>query len=180
MSASLLSPSLFEDSDSDVFISTQSTTSTALEINQILYNLPSVSDRFINESIHKSYILYQRQRSASETSVYQDCTNTYESSDVDSCEDNEENTSSLCSTPFTERNQTGIETDGTQVSVSSRDAVIAYEVQEHLILPEYPDTDKNGILHIIHASKNPLENVEDTVTAVNQATSQLMSSVCSI
>jgi hypothetical protein len=46
MSASLLSPSLFEDSDSDsdLFdLSTQPTTSTALEINQILYNLPSVS-----------------------------------------------------------------------------------------------------------------------------------------
>jgi hypothetical protein len=113
---------------------------------------------------------------ASETSVYQDCIDIYEASDLDSNKDNEENTSFLGSTPIT----LGIKTDGTQVSISSRDAVIAYEIQEHLILPEYPDTDKNGILHIIHASKNPLENVEDTVTAVNQATSQLMSSVCLI
>jgi hypothetical protein len=43
MSAFLLSPSLFEDSDSDP---TQSTTSAASEINRILYNLPSVSDLF--------------------------------------------------------------------------------------------------------------------------------------
>ena len=100
--------------------------------------------------------------------MYQDCINT---SDVDSCEDDNENISSVGSTPFTQQSQTGIETDGTQVSISSRDAVVAYEVQEHLILPEYPDTDKNGILHIIHASKNPLENVEDTVTVINQATS---------
>jgi hypothetical protein len=56
--------------------------------------------------------------------------------------------------------------------------VIAYEIQEHLILPEYPDTDKGGVLHIIHASKNPLQNIEDTTTHVNQITSQLMSSVC--
>jgi hypothetical protein len=110
--------------------------------------------------------------------VYQDCVNAYESSDVDSSEDNEENISSLGSIAFTQRSQTSIETDGTKVSVSSRDAVIAYELQEHLILPEYPDTDEKGILHIIHASKNPLEHVENTVSAVNQVTSQLISSVC--
>ncbi|KAJ5910743.1 uncharacterized protein N7473_000046 [Penicillium subrubescens] len=74
MSASLLSPSLFEDSDSDP---TQSTTSAASDINRILYNLPS------------------RQRSNSETSVYQDCINTYELSDIDSDENDKENTSSL-------------------------------------------------------------------------------------
>jgi hypothetical protein len=63
------------------------------------------------------------------------------------------------------------------VSGSSRDAVVAYEVQEHLILPEYPDTADNGILHIIHASKNPFENREDTSSNINQVTSQLMLSV---
>jgi hypothetical protein len=41
MSASLLSLSLFEDSDSNP---TQSTTSAILEINRILYNLLSISN----------------------------------------------------------------------------------------------------------------------------------------
>ncbi|KAJ5900210.1 uncharacterized protein N7473_004280 [Penicillium subrubescens] len=156
MSASLLSPLLFEDSDSNP---TQSTTSAASEINRILYNLPS------------------RERSNSETSVYQDCINIYESADIDSDENNEENISSLGSQAFTQLCQTGIEIDGVKVSGSSRDTVIANEIQEHLILPEYPDTDKDGVLHIIHASKNPLQNLEDTTAHVNQITSQLISSV---
>jgi hypothetical protein len=53
------------------------------------------------------------------------------------------------------------------VSGSSRDAVVAYEAQEHLILLEYPDIADNSILYIIHASKNPFENREDTSSNIN-------------
>jgi hypothetical protein len=178
MLAPWFSPSLFEDSspdllNSEVDISTRSTTSAALEINRILYNLPSVSGPFIY-TICETYVSNQRQRSDSEASVYQDCINAYESSDLDPYENNEENISSLGSNALTQLSQTGIETDGTKVSGSSRDTVVTYEVQEHLILLEYPDTADNGILHIIHASKNPFENREDTSSNINQVTSQLM------
>jgi hypothetical protein len=97
--------------------------------------------------------------------------------DIDPYENNEENISSLGSNAPTQLSQTGVETDGTKVSGSSRDTMITYEVQEHLILPEYPDTANNGILHIIHASKNLFKNSEDTGSIVNQVTSQLMLSV---
>jgi transcription elongation factor Elf1 len=132
MSAPWFSPSLFEDSspdlpDSKVNISTRSTTSAALEINRILYNLPSVSGPFTC-TICETYVSNQRQRSDSETSVYQDCINAYKSSNIDPYENNEENISSLGSNAPTQPSQTGVETDGTKVSGSSRDTMIAYEV----------------------------------------------------
>jgi hypothetical protein len=99
MSAPWFSPSLFKDSgpdllDSEVDISTRSTTSAALEIDRILYNLLSVSGPF-TYAIYETYVSNQRQRLDSETSVYQDCINAYKSSDLDPYKNNKENISSL-------------------------------------------------------------------------------------
>ena len=53
----------------------------------------------------------------------------------------------------------------------------AYEVQEHLLLPEYPATDDNGVLHIIHASNNPFQDMPSNSTGINEIFTQLMSAV---
>jgi hypothetical protein len=108
--------------------------------------------------------------------LYQDCIDPDQLSDVNSDQDDEENRSNLDSSIAP--SNASIITGGTKISSSSKDAIITHEVQEHLILPEYPDTDEDGILHIIHASENPLQDIESTSAGVNEVCSQLMSSVC--
>ncbi|KAJ5110975.1 hypothetical protein N7532_001510 [Penicillium argentinense] len=159
MAHSFFPPPLFGPHDPEIVADAQATASAALELDRILYDFPP------------------RDRSNSQTSVYQDCHDEYQSSDGDSCQDSEENTTSLGPTSTISLDQVDVSRDGTIVSGSSRDAVIAYEVQDHLMLPEYPDTDENGVLHIIHVSKNPLQNVESSSREINEIFTQLMSSV---
>lgn len=73
--------------------------------------------------------------------------------------------------------QTDVSTDGTLISTNRRDTVTAYEVQEHLLIPEYPATDDNGVLHIIHASTNPFQDMPSDSGGINEIFTQLMSAV---
>jgi hypothetical protein len=50
-----------------------------------------------------------------------------------------------------------VTTQGAIVSSNGQRKITVSEIQEHLIMPEYPATANEGILHFIH-SKNPLQS----------------------
>jgi hypothetical protein len=52
-----------------------------------------------------------------------------------------------------------LESQGVVISSNGPNAVVVHEVQDHLLLPEYPHTDDKGIIHFIHC-KQPLWNEE--------------------
>lgn len=76
--------------------------------------------------------------------------------------------------------QAEIDKHGVIISSNGPHKITATEVQEHLIMPDYPDTSNEGIVHFIH-SKNPMENLsEDTSiseTSLYQAFTTEMSRV---
>ena len=51
---------------------------------------------------------------------------------------------------YAEHIQAAIEKDGVVIASNGKKKVIISEVQDHLDVPEYPITDKNGVLHFIH------------------------------
>lgn len=63
------------------------------------------------------------------------------------------------------------------VSSSSRASVEAETIQEHVTIPEYPATSRNGVLHIIHLGKSPLPEDSENPTLLHNTTTDLMSNV---
>src|SRR6267378_1276029 len=52
--------------------------------------------------------------------------------------------------------QTEIGEHGAIISSNGKNKVTITEVQEHLMMPDYPETSNEGVLHFIH-SKNPID-----------------------
>jgi hypothetical protein len=76
--------------------------------------------------------------------------------------------------------QDEIDKHGVIISSNGYNKITATEVQEHLIIPDYPDTSNEGIIHFIH-SKNPLQNTSEETsiseTSLHQAFTTEMSRV---
>lgn len=133
------------------------------ELNRILYDIPS------------------QPRSNSNASIYQDCVDEHRSSEEDLEQEDNRDQSLVSSTPFSSLiglNSANVSANGAKISSNGRENVLAYELQEHLLVPDYPDTDKRGVLHLIHLKRNPLENLSNDENAINEVFTQLMSSVC--
>jgi hypothetical protein len=54
---------------------------------------------------------------------------------------------------------------GAIISSNGRRKITVSEIQEHLIMPEYPATANEGILHFIH-SKNPIQSQSGELQAI--------------
>lgn len=50
-----------------------------------------------------------------------------------------------------------VRTQGVVISSNGRSRITVSEVQEHSVMPEYPEIANEGILHFIHI-KNPIES----------------------
>jgi hypothetical protein len=64
---------------------------------------------------------------------------------------------------------------GAVISSNGRSKISVSEVIDHLVMPEYPATSENGILHFIH-SENPIQS--DEKAAIQEAFTREMSKVC--
>lgn len=75
--------------------------------------------------------------------------------------------------------QSVIEKYGAVISSNGRSKVTVDEVQEHMVIPDYPHTKDSatGILHIINI-ENPMPSGELNSNEVNNVFTQLMSKVC--
>jgi hypothetical protein len=73
--------------------------------------------------------------------------------------------------------QSMLQTYGYVISSRGRQQVTISEVQDHLNMPPYPATDKNGILHFIHTKSN-LEGIDES--GIQAIFREQMSNVCLI
>lgn len=82
------------------------------------------------------------------------------------------------SSVYAKQLQSVIEKYGAVVSSNGRSKVIVDEVQEHMVMPDYPHTKDSatGILHIINM-ENPMPSGELNSNQVNNVFTQLMSKV---
>jgi hypothetical protein len=69
-------------------------------------------------------------------------------------------------------------TDNVIISASGPHIVKCGQLKEHLLIPAYPTTSANGVLHLVHLRKNPLAGIESNITAINEKFQYLMSEVC--
>jgi hypothetical protein len=72
--------------------------------------------------------------------------------------------------------QAEIDKHGIIISSNGPNKITATEVQEHLIMPDYPDTSNDGIVHFVH-SKNPMPEDTSSETSLYQAFTAEMSRV---
>lgn len=75
-----------------------------------------------------------------------------------------------------------IEQFGAVVSSNGRNKVKIEEVQDHLLIPEYPHTSVEGILHFIHLARSPLPTPgsENVTKEIFEMFTQLTSEVSSL
>ena len=77
---------------------------------------------------------------------------------------------------YAEHIQSITQSNGLLVSTNGRHQITVSEVQDHFMIPEYPDTSEDGILHFIHTQSafdsNDKKSIEKMVA-------EHMSKVCS-
>jgi hypothetical protein len=66
---------------------------------------------------------------------------------------------------------------GAIISSNGQSRTIIHEIQEHLLLPDYPHTSYEGILHFVHC-ENPLKGIDNTdKSSICSAFTKFMSGV---
>jgi hypothetical protein len=118
--------------------------------------------------------MFKRRRRDSEGSLYQDCLNESQFSDRDSEISEIDVSHNGNFTPIPTQLGMGlghvdIATDGAIIGTNGRKSIVVHEFQEHISIPDYPDTDQKGILHFIHYRQDSLKDVGEESSAITRA-----------
>ena len=76
---------------------------------------------------------------------------------------------------YAKHKQNAITTSGAIISSNGRSKISVSEVMDHFIMPDYPATSENGIIHFIHC-QNPIQSEDKS--SIREALSREMSKVC--